>query len=272
MIGPMADPGLLARHLGTLGRVVLGYSGGVDSTVLAVVGSRTLGPEGFLAVTGISDSLPEAQRAAAMAIATEHGIPVRELGTAELQDPRYVANQPDRCYWCKTELWSRLTALARDEGFDTVIDGTHAGDLGDHRPGGRAAEEHGVRSPFLELGWTKEDVRATARSLDLPIWDAPAQPCLSSRIRYGLEVTPARLRQVERGERFLRSLGVQGNLRVRHLGLTARVEVDPAMRVMVEGQWDRVLRRFEQLGFETVELVGYRRGALLALAGEGIPG
>lgn len=264
----MADPGLLARHLGTLGRVVLGYSGGVDSTVLAVVGSRTLGADGFLAVTGISDSLPETQRTLAKAIAAEHGIPFRQLGTAELQDPRYVANQPDRCYWCKTELWSRLAALAREEGFDTVIDGTHAGDQGDHRPGGRAAEEHGVRSPFLELRWTKEEIRAVARSLGLPIWDAPAQPCLSSRIRYGLEVTPARLRQVELGEACLRSLGVRGNLRVRHLGPVARVEVDAAMHALVESQWGRVVTRFEALGFDTVELAGYRRGALLELVSD----
>jgi uncharacterized protein len=263
----MTDLELLEQHLLGLGRVMLGYSGGVDSALLAVVGARALGPGRFLAVTGRSASYPEAQWRTAVDVAHRFEVPLLELETRELDDPRYLRNAPDRCYFCKSELWSRLLELASVRGFDTVIDGTNADDLGEHRTGLAAGSERGVRSPLAELGWGKARIREVSRELGLPTWDAPAAPCLSSRVRYGLEITRERLRQVEQGEAFLRSLGVVGDLRVRHLGPDARLEVLPQQLEMVRERWDVIQRYFARLGFESVELdpAGYRRGRMLSL-------
>jgi pyridinium-3,5-biscarboxylic acid mononucleotide sulfurtransferase len=264
----MADLEILRTHLLGLGRVILGYSGGVDSTLLAVVGAQTLGTHRFLAVTGRSASLAAAQAQNARDLAQQFGIPLLEVDTQELDDPHYLSNSTERCYFCKSELWVRLGQVARERGFDTVIDGTNADDLGEHRPGLRAAGEHRVRSPLAELGWTKQDVRQVSRGLGLPTWDAPAAPCLSSRVRYGLEITPQRLRQVEEGEAYLRALGVTGDLRVRHHGEKARLEVAPDQMGLVEANWESVGVVFHGLGFAIVELDpnGYRRGGLLAIA------
>ncbi|HEX6105717.1 MAG TPA: ATP-dependent sacrificial sulfur transferase LarE [Gemmatimonadales bacterium] len=266
----MADLEALQRHLLGMGRVLLGYSGGVDSALLAVAGVRALGSERFLAVIGRSPSYPEAQWRVAAELAGRFGVPLLELGTRELEDPRYLRNAPDRCYFCKTELWSRLSLLAAERGFDTVIDGTNADDLGEHRPGLRAGRERAIRSPLAELGWTKADVRRASLALELPTWDAPAAPCLSSRIRYGLAVTAERLRQVEQGEAWLRALGVRGDLRVRHHGELARVEVAADEMSRLRTSWAQVERRFAELGFARVELdpEGYRRGGLLRLAAD----
>lgn len=263
----MAHLGTLEHHLRGLGRVLLGYSGGVDSALLAVAATRALGVERFLAVIGRSASYPEAQWHAAIEVAGRFGVPLRELDTRELDDPRYRENTSERCYFCKSELWDRLGALAAAEGFDTIIDGTNADDLGEHRPGMRAGRERAVRSPFADLGWTKTDVRRVSRELGLPTWDAPAAPCLSSRVRYGLPVTVERLRQVELGEAFLRALGLTGDLRVRHHGETARIEVTPPEMPRVRAAWHEVEERFAGLGFARVELdpAGYRRGGLLTL-------
>ncbi len=265
----MAEIARLERHLDGLGRVLLGFSGGVDSSLLGVVGFRALGAGRFLAVMGISPSYPEAQRRQARDLASRYSIPVQEVETHELEDPRYVANPTNRCYFCKSELWHRLRPLARELGFDAIIDGTNADDRGEHRPGARAADERGVHSPLAELGWTKAAVRDAARQLGIPIWDAPAQPCLASRIQYRLEVTPARLHQVEQAEVFLREIGVRGNLRVRHLGTTARLEVEAEAHGLLVDQWPGIERHLLALGFDRVELDpgGYRRGALLVLAG-----
>jgi uncharacterized protein len=281
MAGPGAFRGVTARvtfslvndlqqlqtHLAGFGRVLLGYSGGVDSALLAVAGARALGPDRFLAVLGRSPSVPAAQVEAARALALAHGVPLHELDTQELDDPAYRANPENRCYFCKRELWSRLTAVAAARGFDVVIDGTNADDLADHRPGVRAADERQVRSPLADLGWTKARIRTLSRELGLATWDQPAAPCLASRIRYGLEVTPARLQQVEAGEAFLRTLGVAGDLRVRHHDAAARIEVQPEAMPRVQAAWEQVETTFRQLGFAAVTLDprGYRRGALLQL-------
>jgi len=264
----MPDLQNLYARLNGLGRVVLGYSGGVDSALLAVVGTRALGEDRFLAVTGRSSSYPEVQYRNAVELAGQFEVPLLEINTHELEDSRYLSNSPDRCYFCKSELWTRLQEVARERGFDAVIDGTNADDVGEHRPGLRAAAEHHIRSPLAELGWTKRDVRQAARELELPTWDAPAAPCLSSRVLYGLEITSERLRQVEEGEAFLRSLGVTGDLRVRHHGRKARLEVTPDQMDRLRAQWSSIDAEFSSLGFDEVELdpAGYRRGALLALA------
>jgi pyridinium-3,5-biscarboxylic acid mononucleotide sulfurtransferase len=263
----MDEVSRLQGHLLSLGRTVLGYSGGVDSALLAVAATQVFPAGQFLAVIGRSASYPEVQYRAALELAERFGIPVREIDTHELDDSRYLENPVNRCYYCKTELWTRVTRLARKLGFETVIDGTHADDLLEHRPGRAAADELGVRSPLAELGMTKAGIREAARRLEIPVWDAPAAPCLSSRVQYGLAITPERLRQVETAETFLRDLGVTGDLRVRHLGSRARIEVGPAQFELVDGQWAGITARFRLLGFASVERDprGYLRGSLLVI-------
>jgi uncharacterized protein len=242
------------------------YSGGIDSTLVLAACVRAELPT--VALLGISASLASSEREDAHRIAREIGAAVEEVATNEIESTGYRANAGDRCYYCKAELWERLGEVARTRGFDAIIDGTNADDLTEHRPGLRAADEHGVRSPLAELGWSKAEVRTAAHALGLPGWDAPASPCLSSRVVYGLGITPGRLRQVEQGEAYLRSLGVAGDLRVRHHGDRARIEVSPDQFERVREHWDAVRACFVGLGFAEVELdpAGYRRGALLALA------
>ena len=244
---------------------LLGYSGGVDSALLAVVLSQELGRERMLAAIGRSDSYPEAQRLLAHDIARRFDVPLLEIATRELEDPRYLANPTNRCFYCKTELWSRLGQVAEERDLAVICDGTNAGDLGEHRPGRAAGSAAGVRSPLADAGLSKADIRAAAESLGLPNWDAPAAPCLSSRIQYGVAVTPTRLKQVEAAEAYLRGEGVTGDLRVRHTGTTARIEVDPSLIALVEGRLEAVRRYFAGLGFTAVEVDprGYRRGSLL---------
>lgn len=263
----MDDVARLQEHLRQLGRVLLGYSGGVDSALLAVAATEALGPGRFLAVIGKSASYPDAQYRSALEVAHRFGVPLREVETRELDDPRYLANPVDRCYFCKAELWTRLSAVALAEGFDTLIDGTNATDGKEHRPGLAAGAEWRVRSPLAELDFGKTQVRESARALGIPIWDAPAAPCLSSRIRYGLPVTRDRLRQVEAGEAMLRGIGVSGDLRVRHLGHRASIEVHPDQFSRLEERWAEIAAGFAELGFPSVERdpSGYRRGSLLIL-------
>ena len=186
----------LAAWLRDRGRVAIGFSGGVDSAYLAVVARKTLGVENVLAIIGRSASYPAEQWATARNVADSFGVSVVELDTDELNDPRYAANPANRCYFCKTELWSRLVPLARERGFSTIVDGTNADDLGDYRPGAQAAKEHDVHSPLANLGFTKAEIRERSRLLGIPTWSQPSSPCLSSRLPYGTSVTPQRLGQV----------------------------------------------------------------------------
>ncbi|HEX4628633.1 MAG TPA: ATP-dependent sacrificial sulfur transferase LarE, partial [Gemmatimonadales bacterium] len=202
---------------------------------------------------------------AARAVAQRFDVPLLELDTHELEDPHYLGNPTNRCFFCKSELWRRLIPEARARGLEVVCDGTNADDLREHRPGYAAGRAAGVRSPLAEAGLTKRDVREAARELGLPVWDAPAAPCLSSRVAYGLPITAERLSQVERAEAYLRSCGVKGDLRVRHHGDRASIEVEPAWIAWVTERLPVVRRRLTQLGFAVVEVDprGYRRGSLL---------
>jgi pyridinium-3,5-biscarboxylic acid mononucleotide sulfurtransferase len=255
----------LQSHLSSLGRVMLGYSGGVDSALLAVAAASRLGSDRFLAVIGRSPSYPASQSDTALAIAARFDVPLLEIATHEMDDPNYLANPVNRCYFCKTELWSVLGRLAVEHGFDTIIDGTNRDDVGEHRPGLAAAAEQRVQSPLLDLGWSKSDVREAARELGIPVWDAPASPCLSSRIQYGLPVTPERLLQIERGEAYLRSLGIDGDLRVRHHGDMVRIETTAEGQRTLQSRRDQIESFFRTLGVTQVEIDprGYRRGSLL---------
>jgi len=242
------------------------YSGGVDSVFLAYEAVRVLGPGRVLAVTGVSPSVAGRQHDTARRVAREFGIPWRELPTHEIDDPDYAANRSDRCYHCKSELYGRLARLAPTWGYASVADGANADDASDYRPGAAAARELDVLSPLQAAGLGKDDIRAFSRAAGLPTWDAPASPCLASRLSYGVEVTRGRLGQVEEGERVLREAGEEGDLRVRHHGGAARIEVDPRRL----GAWAdaercrRIERRMRGLGFERVllDLEGYRRGSL----------
>ena len=196
---------------------------------------------------------------------------VLELDTDELHDPRYAANPANRCYFCKTELWRRLVPVARERGFLTVADGTNADDLGDYRPGAQAAREHEIASPLAELGFTKAEIRARSRALGLPTWSQPSSPCLSSRLPYGTGVTAERLGQIERAERALRELGIEGDLRVRYHDDLARVEIGQAAiaRWLEPANAAALRTALLGAGFARValDLRGFRSGSLNVLHG-----
>ncbi len=255
----------LAEHLQHYESLLVGFSGGVDSALLAVAARETLGRDRTVAALGVSPSLSDVQRDQARAIAGQFDLRLIEIETHEFTDAGYVANSTERCYFCKRELWSRLTDLAEELGMRTIADGTNADDLSDHRPGARAAREYGIRSPLAEVGFSQDDVRAEARARGMPIWDAPAAPCLSSRVLYGLSVTPVRVRQVEDGEAVLRKAGVAGDLRLRHRGDEARIEVARGELATVRANASVICERILDLGFSrvTLDIGGYRRGKLL---------
>lgn len=255
----------LESRLAAFPALLVGYSGGVDSALLAVVARRVLGPDRSVAAIGKSPSYPRAQYEQALDIARRFDLLLVEIATDEMDDPDYVANAPSRCYFCKRELWAKLTGLAERLGIAAVADGTNADDLDEHRPGLRAAAERRIHAPLADVGFGKADVRREARALGLPIWDAPAAPCLSSRIVYGLPVTEDRLRQVEAGEVWLRELGVAGDLRVRHRGTDVSIEVATAEFERLRRHREDIATRFRELGFRRValDLDGYRRGGLL---------
>jgi uncharacterized protein len=261
----------LSAWLAARGRVAIGYSGGVDSAYLAVVARRTLGAEGVLAIIGRSESYPAEQWAAARRVAEAFDVPVLELNTEELADPRYAANPSNRCYFCKTELWGKLVPVAHARGYATVVDGTNADDLGDYRPGAQAAREHAVASPLADLGFTKDEIRGRSRALGLPTWQQPSSPCLSSRLPYGTPVTAERLGQVERAEKALRTLGIEGDLRVRHHGDLARVEMGREVLAywLAPDAAARLGAAVRAAGFARValDLRGFRSGSLNVLHG-----
>lgn len=254
---------------------VIGYSGGVDSAFLAKAALDALGRDKVIAITARSASYPEVQRRMALRVVRLLDLPHLEIETHELENPDYIANDSERCYFCKSELYGQLVAVARERGYATVLDGSNADDLEDYRPGLAAARELGVRSPLQEAGLTKAEIRALSRAARLPTWEVPASPCLASRIAYGLKVTPRRLRQIEEAESRLRELHVWRDLRVRHHADWARVELpaEDLERLAEPDLRKRVIRALREAGFDRacLDLQGYRRGALNeALASVGV--
>jgi uncharacterized protein len=250
--------------LGSYGSVVVAFSGGVDSAYLACVATEVLGPAA-LCVTADSPSYPDHHRQLALRLAREFGLRHEFIRTAEVERPEYRANPVDRCYYCKHELYGALTALASARGVAVVVDGSNADDRSDYRPGRRAAREFGVRSPLDEADLTKADVRELSRLAGLPTWDEPASACLSSRIPYHSEVTPDKLRMIERAEGVLRALGFRV-CRVRHHDMLARLEIglDELPRAYEPEIHARIVGELRAIGYQevTVDPEGYRMGSL----------
>lgn len=248
--------------LGELERVAVAYSGGVDSTLVLKVAHDVLG-DNVLALTAVSASMPHYERGAAEDVARAIGARVLWVQTHEDDDERYIANPPNRCYFCKTNVYDEFLQVAAREGFSVLLDGTNADDVGDFRPGRQAAHEHGVRSPLQEVGFTKDDIRAAARELGLPNWDLPSAPCLSSRVPYGTRITPEMLDQIGRGEWALRERGFH-EVRVRHHGNVARLEVPVADFERLLTMREEIVAALKDAGytFVSLDLSGLKSGNL----------
>jgi uncharacterized protein len=273
-IDPWADPALRAHRkaltdlLRSYGRVAVAYSGGIDSTVVAQAAFEALGDKA-IAVTAVSESLASGELEEAQDLARRIGITHRIVRTEEFADPNYLKNNSDRCYFCKSELYGRLAGMLGELGADVIVSGANTDDRGEHRPGMRAAAENGVRHPLQECGLNKADVRGLAKAWGLPTWDKPATPCLSSRIAYGEEVTPERVRMIDQAEQWLRRRGLR-LLRVRyHNGDLARIEVPlDELAGLANPEVSRELvPAFRALGFKfvTLDLEGFRSGSLNTL-------
>jgi uncharacterized protein len=248
--------------LQSFGGVVVACSGGVDSVLLAAVAARVLGDRA-VAATAVSESLALGELEDARAAAKAAGLRHIEVRTREIENPAYSRNAPDRCFHCKDTAYGHFTDLAKELGLPVVVDGTNADDTGDYRPGRQAAREHGVRSPLAEAGLGKEEIRKWARELGLGVWDKPAAACLSSRIPYGSEVTPEKLRRIDLAEAALKAAGLR-QCRVRDHGGLARIEVEPEALHRVLELRDVLLPSFKGLGYAyvTVDLQGFRSGSM----------
>ncbi|HAO96633.1 MAG TPA: ATP-dependent sacrificial sulfur transferase LarE [Verrucomicrobiales bacterium] len=257
------SPRLLAsKIIHDFERVLVAFSGGIDSTLVLRVAREQLG-DNAVAITAVSPSLAQSDLEASRRLAAEIGVAHEVVQSRETEDPRYQRNDSQRCYFCKTNVYQCLIDYAKAEGFKWILDGTNADDLGDHRPGLRAAREHGVRSPLQEAGIGKGEIREWARQLGLSNWNRPANACLSSRVPYGSEVTPEKLAQVEQAEASLRSLGFH-ELRVRHHDQIARIEVSQNELTRAVEQGDQITKAMKEAGFSyaALDLAGFRSGSM----------
>jgi len=256
---------LLQKILRGMNKVVVAYSGGVDSTFLLKVAVDTLGTKNVLACISAGVVEPKHVLQRAKKNAKDFGVRLQTIDTDELADANFVANKADRCFHCKSHLCRILLDIAKEQGYKHVIFGTNYDDLRDYRPGNRAMKVFGIRSPLAEANLTKDDIRQLSRQLNLPTADLPSSPCLASRIAYGLEVTEQRLKQIEEAEDFLRTLGLV-EFRVRHHDTIARIEVNPQdiEKVTTEPTRTKIVNKLKSLGFKfiTVDLQGYRCGSL----------
>ena len=253
----------LKSLISKIDRVLVAFSGGVDSTLVLAIAHEVLG-ENVLAVTAKSDSVPDREREACRQLSQEIGAEHIFIQTNEMNNPSYQANPANRCYHCKTELYSCLKKVAEEKQFPYILNGINTNDLGDYRPGIDAARENEVRSPLVEAGFNKQDIRDLARQMELSIWDKPAMACLSSRIPYGEQVTHDKLKRIEKAEDLLLAMGFK-QLRVRHYGETARIELGQNEMVKFTPNIEDIVKeKFHKLGFKSVHLdpKGYRMGSL----------
>jgi uncharacterized protein len=246
-------------------KVVVAYSGGVDSSLLVKLCADILGKENVVAITGISQTYTEEEKKIALQITQKFGVELVLLQTDELASDDFAGNPVNRCYHCKKELYGKLTKISESKGIRYILDGTNKDDLGDYRPGRKAAEEFGVISPFVLAGITKSDIRDLSKELELPTWDKPANPCLASRVPYGTRITDSILRKIEAGERALKDLGIK-NVRLRHHDTVARIEVSPQdfPKLLDEQTRLKIIGALQNIGYKWIalDLAGYRTGSL----------